>query len=195
MQGKSWALLPFVAAGLLAASGCSGGSSVSQSVDGSLGTQGSGLNIADLSSHHSHVGPITGKTLAGQPLTVTPGGGKVLVVNFWGDWCAPCNAEEQGFVQVANDDRSKDVEFLGVAEKEQGTAAALDFEKKFHVPYPSLNDTDGSIELGFPTPAIPSETPTTLVIGRTGEVVAKVTGILPYTDLNTLVNHVLGQST
>jgi thiol-disulfide isomerase/thioredoxin len=194
MQGKSRVLLPVVAA-LFAAAGCSGGSSVSQSVDDSFGIQGSQLNIADLSSHHSHVKPISGKTLAGQPLTVTPGGGKVLVVNFWGDWCAPCNAEEQGFVQVANDDKSKDVEFLGVAEKEQGTAAALDFEKKFNVSYPSLNDTDGSIELGFPTPAIPAETPTTLVIDRSGEVVAKVTGILPYTDLNTLINHVLGQST
>lgn len=186
-------MLPLVAICLTAAAGCSGGSAVSQSVNNSLGVQDSRLNIADLTSHHAQVGTITGTTLAGQPLTVTPGDGKVLVVNFWGDWCAPCNAEEQGFVQVANADKSKGVEFLGVAEKEAGTAVALAFEKKFHVPYPSLYDKDGTIELAFPTAAVPSTTPTTLVIGRTGDVVAKITGPIEYTDLNELLNHVMGQ--
>jgi peroxiredoxin len=194
MQGKSRALLPIVAITLLAAAGCAGGSSVSQSVDNSFGIQDSQLNITDLTSHHAHVGPISGTALSGQPLTVTPGNGRVLVVNFWGNWCAECHAEEQGFVQVANDDKAKGVDFLGIAEQEPGVADARSFEQSYHVPYQSLNDSDGTIELAFPSPAVPSVMPTTLVIDRSGDVVAKVTGILPYTSLTQLINHVLGQS-
>lgn len=196
MQGKSVRSAMVAIAASLAAAGCSGGSSVSQSVEHAFGIQESQVGgIVDLTSHHDQLGDVSGTTLTGQHLSLSSFRGKVLVVNFWGSWCAPCHEEEPAFVAVARRYAGKDVAFVGVAEKEQGTAEALAFEKNFHVPYPSLNDNDGTIELDFPTPAVPSTTPTTVLVGRTGQVLAKVSGPLDFTDLRSLVQHVLAEPT
>jgi thiol-disulfide isomerase/thioredoxin len=178
----------------LAVAGCSGGNSVSQGdVSGAFGIQGGNGNVIDLASHHFQVGDVTGTTLTGTHLSLASYRGKVVVVNFWGSWCNPCRSEVQGFVQVANDYAAKGVAFVGIDIRDS-RAAALAFDRQFHVPYPSIFDNSETLALQFPH-AIPASTPTTIVIGRTGEIVAKVTGPIEYTDLRTLVQHVLKLST
>ncbi|HVS68825.1 MAG TPA: TlpA disulfide reductase family protein [Mycobacteriales bacterium] len=173
----------------LVATGCSGGSAVSQGVDQSLGIQGGDGNVIDLADHHYRVGDVSGTTISGTHFSLSSLRGKVVVVNFWGSWCNPCRTEAQGFVQVAKDYASKGVAFLGIDERDS-IAGAKNFEREYGVPYPSLFDSSETLALRFPH-AIPASTPTTIVIGRTGEILAKVTGPIEYTDLKSLVQHVL----
>jgi thiol-disulfide isomerase/thioredoxin len=183
-------LLLIAGLAILALAGCAGGNSVSQGdVAGAFGIQGGSGNVIDLTSHHYPVGNVSGTTLTGTHLDLTSLRGKVVVVNFWGSWCAPCRDEEQGFSQVARDTASKGVAFVGIDIRDS-RASALAFDRSYHVPYPSIFDANEALALQFPH-AIPASTPTTIVIGRNGDILAKVTGGLEYTDLRTLVQHVL----
>ncbi|HWC36032.1 MAG TPA: TlpA disulfide reductase family protein [Mycobacteriales bacterium] len=173
----------------VATAGCSGGSSVSQGVDKSFGIQGGNGNVIDLASHHYQVGDVSGTTLDGHHLDLTSYRGKVVVVNFWGEWCSPCRIETQGFAQAAKDFASKGVAFVGIDVRDS-KAAAINFDRQHHVPYPSIYDYGETLALQFPH-AVPASTPTTIVIGRTGDILAKVTGPLEYTQLRSLVRHAL----
>ncbi len=185
-------LCPLLLSGLiaLAAAGCSGGNSVSQGdVNGAFGIQGGNGNVIDLASHHYRVGDVSGTTLSGAHLSLASYRGKVVVVNFWGSWCNPCRSEAQGLAQVATDYAAKGVAFVGIDIRDS-RAAALAFDRQFRIPYPSIFDNTETLALRFPH-AIPASTPTTIVIGRNGDILAKVTGPIEYTDLRTLVQHVL----
>jgi thiol-disulfide isomerase/thioredoxin len=174
-----------------AVAGCSSGNSVSQGdVDGALGLQGGSGNVIVLGSHHFQVGDVSGTALNGGHVDIKSYRGKVVVVNFWGSWCVPCHEEEQGFAQVAKDDAKKGVVFLGIDERDPSVDAAEAFERQYDVPYPSIYDKNETLALQFPH-AVPASTPTTIVVGPTGDILAKVTGGIEYTDLRTLVQDAL----
>jgi thiol-disulfide isomerase/thioredoxin len=174
----------------VAAAGCSGGNAVSQGdVSNAFGIQGGNGNVIDLASHHYQVGNVSGTTLSGAHLSLTSYRGKVVVVNFWGSWCAPCSAEADGFAQVARDFAKQGVAFVGIDIRDS-RAAAIAFDAAHHVGYPSNFDSSETLALAFPH-AVPASTPTTIVVGRGGDIIAKVTGPIEYTSLRTLVQHVL----
>jgi thiol-disulfide isomerase/thioredoxin len=185
------AFLPFVAGlfALAATTGCSGGSAVSQGVDKEFGIQGGNGIVIDLADHHFQVGDVSGTTLSGGHLDLTTYRGDIVVVNFWGSWCAPCISEADGFAQVAKDYASKGVRFVGIDIRDS-LAQGRTFERVHHVPYPSIFDSSERLALEFPH-AVPASTPTTIVIGRTGDILAKVTGPLQYTQVRALVQHAL----
>jgi thiol-disulfide isomerase/thioredoxin len=184
-------LTQLLATGLtaLAVAGCSGGSVVNQGVEKSFGIQGGNGIVIDLASHHYRVGNVCGTTLSGSHLDLADYRGKVVVVNFWGSWCAPCITEAPGFAQVAKDYRSEGVEFVGIDIRDS-LAQGRAFERVHHVPYPSIFDSSERLALEFPH-AVPASTPTTIVIGRSGDILAKVTGPLQYTQVKSLVQHAL----
>jgi thiol-disulfide isomerase/thioredoxin len=188
MQGKSVRLV----AGLLvtlAAAGCAGKAATNVTPGPDTNVQG-GRGIAglvDLTHHDFHVGNVSGTALTGSQVSLAKLPGKLTVVNFWGSWCAPCIAEEQSFAALAKTEAPKGVSFLGIDERDN-TAAALAFERKYGVTYPSIADPDASMLLAFPG-AVPSTTPTTILVDSTGHILAKVSGMLEYTDLRSLVNH------
>jgi len=86
---------------------------------------------------------LQGEDLQGAQISSQDFLGHVLVVNAWASWCIPfCEQEQPELVAAANRYRDRGVRFLGINHMDQ-TAAATDWVRRFHVPYPSLYDPSG----------------------------------------------------
>jgi len=140
-------------------------------------------------------GPLTlsGTTLGGAGWTVADAGGKVLVLNVWGQWCGPCVAEMPHLQQVwsALSAAGKPVQFMGINYRD-GVETARAFLRAGKITYPSLRDDGGGALLALRGKA--NTTPTTLVLDRRGRLAARVSGPVTAATLGGLVNDVLGES-
>jgi thiol-disulfide isomerase/thioredoxin len=117
---------------------------------------------------------ISGQTLEGKDLDLADYKGKVLVINVWGSWCAPCRAEMPHLVKVANDTKADGVEFVGINTRDPNKSPAVKFQKEYDVPYPSLYDPMGKLMLRFPAGSLnPKAIPSTIIVDRDGKIAAR----------------------
>lgn len=86
--------------------------------------------------------PLSGNDLDGSPISTGQFRGDVLVVNAWATWCTPCEQEQPALVRVAHRYADEGVRFLGIDHMDQD-AAATDWVRRYHVPYPSIADPSG----------------------------------------------------
>ena len=115
------------------------------------------------------VSDVTGELLDGGTYDLKNDRGKVVVVNFWGSWCAPCRAEADDLERTYQATKAKDVTFLGVNTRDDKDSAKA-FEKGYQVTYGSLFDVGSKVGLRFDVTqnAIPS----TLILDRQGRIAA-----------------------
>jgi len=155
---------------------------------GRLAVNGSVVPAAD-----RRVAPqLAGTTLTGQPFSLLPWRGNVVVVNIWGSWCAPCKKEQPDLQRLARETRQQGVRFVGIDIKDN-RAAARAHVARFAVSYPSIIDQAGTAVLAFGALA-PRATPSTFVLDRAGRVAARFIGPTGYQALRTTVLQVLGGS-
>ncbi len=55
------------------------------------------------------------RSLDGATVTLSDLRGKVVLINFWGTWCAPCLQEIPELVRLSHQFRQRGLEVLGVA--------------------------------------------------------------------------------
>lgn len=134
-----------------------------------------------------------GTTLDGRPLSLADYRGKVVVVNFWASWCAPCRGEAPSLQRLYQENQAKGVQFVGVGIKD-GKAGLLAFERTFGTTYPSIFDPDGKVTLGF-RDVPPSAVPSTLILDRQGRVAVRIIGATTYSKLSPLINQVVAEKT
>jgi len=173
-----------LAVGLLA--GCSSSGGDTGSGTGFVGGQGSITSLPV--SQRQRPGPVAGQTLDGRHVALSDYRGKVVVVNVWGSWCAPCRAEAPTLVAAAHRLSGKGVAFLGINSRDLNEAAARAFVRTFHVPYPSIYDQDGSTLLAFRGTLTPNAIPSTVIIDPQGRVAGSVLGAVDKTTLDDLVH-------
>jgi thiol-disulfide isomerase/thioredoxin len=94
--------------------------------------------------------------------------GKPTLVNIWGSWCGPCQAETRYLSTVYDAARGK-VRFLGV-DTEDDAKSALDFAAHVSPPmrYPQVADKDKRLLIAL---NIPSAVPTSVFVDASGRVV------------------------
>ncbi len=95
--------------------------------------------------------------LSGQVQGLESWRGRILVVNYWATWCAPCRDEMPGFSRLHQKLQAKGVQFVGIS---TDTAdKIIEFQKTTPVGYPLLigdmNVMTKSAELGNNRQALP----------------------------------------
>ena len=100
--------------------------------------------------------------------------GKVLLINFWATWCAPCQAEMPELKKLQTEYRSRGLQIIGVACPPERRSSVLRTTRKFRLNYPVLFGTremTDEYEIG-------GVLPVTIVVDRDGKIRARILGIL-----------------
>jgi thiol-disulfide isomerase/thioredoxin len=98
--------------------------------------------------------------------------GKVVILDFWATWCAPCRVEIPHFVELQKQYGDRGLTFIGVSLDEQGPEVVKKFVKRFGVNYPIVIGNLKVVEAYGGIDAIP----TTFVIDRQGRIVNRHIG-------------------
>ena len=180
----------------VAVSGCAGKATASQGVHpgGYRGGDGAVKLIPAASRVSAPV--LAGEDLNGDPLSTDAWPHKVLVVNFWASWCAPCVAEAPTLAQVARDLAPRGVRFLGVDFRNDDRGNAQAFERRYNLGYPSLYDPSSETVLAMPSSARPIAIPTTVVVDRQRRIAAVIYGgPVLFSTLEPLVRQIASEPT
>lgn len=135
---------------------------------------------------------VSGTTLTGAKFSLAAQRGNLLVLNFWGSWCAPCRREAPALAALATHFKTAPVRFFG-DDVHDSAATAQAFEQSFNVGYPSLNDPGEQVALAFHGTVPPTAIPTTLVIDGTGHVAGRIVGQVSYPGLKALITKILAE--
>ena len=189
------ALVATAVAGLLA--GCStGDDAVAQGGTFEFVAPGGKTDIYyNPPDHRGRPGPVSGPDLMDPSRTVSVSdfGGKLVVINVWGQWCGPCRAEVTQLQQVYNATRPDGVQLLGVDVRDNNRQAAQDFVKDRNVTFPSIYDPAMRTMIAFggkyPTTVIPS----TIVLDRRHRVAAVFLRELLAEDLQPVVQRIASE--
>lgn len=179
-----------VAAALL--TGCTGKNAVDQGAGGqfrfvSASSPGQTYKPAD----RKKVGDVTGSLLDGGSFNLASDAGKVVVVNFWASWCAPCQIETPQFDSVYRAYKSKGVDFVGIDFKDQRDKAES-FVKDNQISFPIVYDQQGksALQLGH----LPAQgLPFTVLIDKRQRVAAVYIGPLTPKDLEPVLNKLIAE--
>jgi thiol-disulfide isomerase/thioredoxin len=118
-----------------------------------------------------------GQVLAGER-------GKIVILNLWGTWCAPCLREIPELVRLQRDLAARGVVLIGVAMDEPGELASLvePFRLKYFPAFQTYvrNAPDMDSVVSVVDPAWNEILPTTYLIGRDGKVARKIQGVRTY---------------
>lgn len=120
---------------------------------------------------HSVAPDFSLQDLNGQPLNLADYRGKIVVLDFWATWCAPCRDEIPHLVQLQDKYRDQGLQLVGIS-MDDGAKPVREFYQQFKMNYPvalgneKVAEAYGGI-LGLPI---------AFLIGRDGRIQAKYTG-------------------
>lgn len=91
--------------------------------------------------------------------------GKILVVDFWASWCAPCKASFPSLSLVQNEFGPRGVVVLGISVDEKSDAYEQ-FKKRMKPTFSTVRDGEHRLTADVSVPTMP----TTFVVDRSGRV-------------------------
>jgi peroxiredoxin len=98
--------------------------------------------------------------------------GKIVFLNFWATWCAPCE-EEMPSMQVLYDTfRNRGLEIVAVSVDSGDVGPVKEFAKKHGLTFTILHDRKGRVKESYKTTGVPE----TFIIDQNGIVAEKVWG-------------------
>lgn len=123
----------------------------------------------------------------GETFSLSSHDGKVVMLNIWATWCAPCAEEMPDFVDLYEKYKEQGLVVLGVSIDKQGESVVKPFMEKFNVTYPVVIDRGTILDKYGPTMGIP----TTYIIGREGNLEYFAVGALTKKELEPRLKELL----
>ena len=127
-------------------------------------------------------------TLEGATIDLASLRGKVVMVDFWASWCAPCRYEAPDLAQVYLDYADRAVEFIGVDIWDH-RQSAIDHVNRYQITYPNGVDDKGTIAINYGVRGIPEK----FFIDQDGVIVKKFVGPVDADTLRNTLDDLLAQ--
>lgn len=118
--------------------------------------------------------------LSGKEVSLRQHKGKIVLLDFWATWCAPCRRTIPELVRIQEKYRDQGLIILGISVDDPqriGVKSLLAFKKQFKINYSILRADHNVTRAYFRTGQIPL--PTLFIIDREGRVVDSIAGNNP----------------
>jgi cytochrome c biogenesis protein CcmG/thiol:disulfide interchange protein DsbE len=112
------------------------------------------------------------KDLSGRPYRLADLRGKVVFLNLWATWCAPCRMEMPSMERLYHQLSGADFAMLAVSEDEDGMSAVQPFVHDLGLTFPVLLDVEGTVPPRYGVTGYPE----TFIIDRQGRVIHHMIG-------------------
>ena len=123
--------------------------------------------------------------LRGKPQTLSQWRGKVLVVNFWATWCAPCRKEIPALMRVQREYMPNGVQIVGIALDH--AAKVQDYAEEMRIGYVLLIGVAETLGMARDLGNRAGVLPFTVVLDRTGKLVHAQAGALTEASLGAVL--------
>jgi len=174
-------------AALVTAAGCSTGTDAVNQMNGSdngFVSAAAATKVYPVSQRPA-APAVSGQLLDGTTYALASDRGHVVVLNFWGSWCAPCRKEAADLQSVHAATQASGVDFVGVNIRDEHDPANA-YDQAHGITYPSIFDPSGRVALQF-AQVPPSAIPSTLVIDATGHIAAIHLGSITAKQLTDMI--------
>ena len=113
--------------------------------------------------------------------------GKVLLLNFWATWCAPCQAEMPELVKWQKEYRARGLQIIGVTYPPEKRSRVLQAVRRFKLNYPVLF---GTLEMAeaYDVGAV---LPTTIIVDQEGKIRGRILGTFEPEEFKEIVEPLL----
>ncbi|MEU7609452.1 TlpA disulfide reductase family protein [Micromonospora sp. NPDC049204] len=132
---------------------------------------------------------LAGELLDGGSYDVSQARGQVVVLNFWGSWCAPCRAEADDLEATYQATKGSGVSFLGINVQDERDKAKA-FEEG-RVTFTSLFDPSSKLALNLDIP--PNTVPATVVLDREGRIAVVIRAAVKQEGLQPIVERIAAE--
>ncbi|MBL8605399.1 MAG: TlpA family protein disulfide reductase [Myxococcales bacterium] len=113
--------------------------------------------------------------------------GRVVVLDFWATWCAPCRAEIPILQRLHTQYAARGVTVLGVNVDEGGPGLVPRFRERFGMQYPIAYDVGAQLSGAYQVEGLP----TLMVIDRQGVIRLRHAGMAPESMLSRAIERAL----
>lgn len=130
------------------------------------------------------------KTLDGKEVRLSDYKGKIVIVDFWATWCAPCRKGIPDLIEIQKEYKDK-VVVIGISLDQQNTIKDLaPFIKQYGINYPVVLGTEQVVKDFGNIQAIP----TSFVIDKAGNIIDTHVGLVPKSTYTEKINQLLKKS-
>lgn len=132
---------------------------------------------------------LTLKDLFGAEQSLSQYKGRIVVLNFWATYCAPCRKEMPDLAAVQNEYAALGVQVIGAsADEAEDRAKVLQFIKETKINFPVWLGASAADMMRF---GLGAALPGTVIVGRDGRIVKVISGVVNQADLKREIDAML----